>query len=415
MNELEVIFQKIEENTGTMISLQEAFTAVPAIAPQNGGNGEWDKARVLLDRLPELGITEVETFSAPDERVSSGKRPNIVATIPGITDEPGFWIMSHLDIVPPGDESLWKTDPYKVVRKDGLLFGRGVEDNQQGMIASIAAAASLIELKVKPKNTVKLLFAADEENGSEYGIRYLLANHRLFKPGDLVLAPDAGRKDGAMIQIAEKSLLWLKFRTKGKQCHASTPEEGINAFVAASELVLKMNELNRLYPENNSIFDPPVSTFAPTKKEANLPNINTIPADDVFYLDCRIIPALDLDEVMQRIREITQEVEKKNGVTVTISTVQRISSPPTPGSSPLVQSLKQAIKRVYSIEGELWGIGGGTVASYLRNKGIHTVVWAKIDETAHMPNEHCRIENMVGDAKVMATLMFLSNFPVNPG
>jgi succinyl-diaminopimelate desuccinylase len=51
------------------------------------------------------------------------------------------------------------------------------------------------------------------------------------------------------------------------------------------------------------------------------------------------------------------------------------------------------------------GIGGGTVGAHLRKKGIDTVVWARIESTAHMPNEYCLIENMVGDAKVMAHIM----------
>ena len=42
--------------------------------------------------------------------------------------------------------------------------------------------------------------------------------------------------DGSEIEIAEKSILWLRFRVRGKQCHASTPQKGINAFEAGAEL-----------------------------------------------------------------------------------------------------------------------------------------------------------------------------------
>lgn len=405
MGKQDRVFQKIEKNIDVMISMQKELTAVPAIAPESGGQGEWNKAQVLLSWLARMGITEMEVYPAPDNRVPSGKRPNLVATIPGESDDCRLWIMSHLDIVPPGDLSLWISDPYKLVRKDGVITGRGVEDNQQGIVSSIIAAASILELGFKPRNTVKLLFIADEETGSDYGIQYLLANHQLFSQNDFVLVPDGGWKDGRMIQIAEKSILWLKFQTEGKQCHAASPGNGINAFVAASQLVLKLNELNQLYLERNSLFDPPVSTFSPTKKEANIPNINTIPADDVFYLDSRILPSIDLNKVMANINTMCAEVEKKYGVKLSVSTVQRVSSPPTPADSPMVTALKKALKTVYSIEGEVRGVGGGTVASFLRNAGIHTLVWSKLDERAHMPNEYCLIENMIGDAKVMAYLM----------
>ena len=86
-----------------MISLQKDLTAIPALAPGSGGQGEEEKAGVLMERLSELGINDLEVIRAPDERVASGGRPNIIATIPGKSDDKSFWIMTHIDIVPPGE------------------------------------------------------------------------------------------------------------------------------------------------------------------------------------------------------------------------------------------------------------------------------------------------------------------------
>ncbi|MBN2533366.1 MAG: M20 family metallo-hydrolase [Spirochaetales bacterium] len=388
-----------------MIAMQKELTEVPAIAPQNGGDGEWGKSQILMKWIDKCGITNVERINAIDERVSSGRRPNIIVTIPGISNEKTFWIMTHLDVVPPGDIKLWDSDPFKVVEQNGCLIGRGVEDNQQSLIASLFAVTSILRTGLVPNCTVKLLFVADEETGSEYGIKYLLDNYKLFREKDVFLVPDSGNEDGNMIEIAEKGLLWLQFRTIGRQCHASMPDHGINAFVAASDLVLQLYKLNEEYGIKNPIFDPPVSTFSPTKKEANVPNVNTIPGDDIFYLDCRILPSIDLDEVLARIQTITHEVAKKYGTQIAFTVIQRASSPPTPADTSIVQSLKQAINRIYNVEGKEMGIGGGTVAAPLRKKGYDTVVWSKIDETAHAPNEYCVINNMIGDCKVMADIM----------
>jgi len=46
------------------------------------------------------------------------------------------------------------------------------------------------------------------------------------------------------------------------------------------------------------------------------------------------------------------------------------------------------------------GVGGGTVGAYFRRKGIQTAVWSTLDDLAHQPNEYCKIENIVNDAKV---------------
>jgi succinyl-diaminopimelate desuccinylase len=45
------------------------------------------------------------------------------------------------------------------------------------------------------------------------------------------------------------------------------------------------------------------------------------------------------------------------------------------------------------------------VAVFFRNAGIDAAVWARLSDTAHQPNEYALISNILGDAKVMATLM----------
>jgi succinyl-diaminopimelate desuccinylase len=149
-----------------------------------------------------------------------------------------------------------------------------------------------------------------------------------------------------------------------------------------------------------------VSTFTPTKKEANVPNVNTIPGEDVFYLDCRILPRVETDDVLAQIRRVVEGIQKEFGVTVDIQAVQRTSSPPTPRDAPVVGSLSRAIASIYGIEGRIVGIGGGTVGAFLRSRGIPTVVWARLEETAHMPNEYCLVSNMIGDCAVMAAVMW---------
>lgn len=405
MDTLETLRKIIAEKRGLAIDLQRALTAVPALGPQNGGTGEAEKARVLAAWLADHGLSPVERHPAPDPRVPGGERPNLLVTIPGKSRDGAFWIMSHMDIVPPGEGSLWSSDPYTLVVNGDRIIGRGVEDNQQGMVSSIVAALAMKEAGLSPARTVKLLFVSDEETGSDLGVAYLAEHTDLFKAEDVALVPDGGNADGSQIEVAEKSILWLKFRVHGKQCHASTPQKGINAFEAGSHLVTELVGLRPRYPASDPLFDPPVSTFTPTKKEANVPNVNTLPGDDVFYLDCRVLPRENLDEVMGVIRGMCDAIEKRFGVTIDVEEVQRASSPPTPANAPFIATLKKAVKLVYGVDGVTVGIGGGTVGAFLRKKGIPTAVWSRVDESAHQPNEYCLLDNLLGDALVMARMM----------
>lgn len=72
------------------------------------------KALYLEGLLRELGVTDILRIDAPDPRVPDGVRPNVVARIPGASPR-RLWILGHMDVVPPGELSYWKTDPWKVV------------------------------------------------------------------------------------------------------------------------------------------------------------------------------------------------------------------------------------------------------------------------------------------------------------
>ena len=129
----EKTFKWLDGAADGIVELETLLSSIPAMAPESGGQGEMKKAEALIGWLGSKGIHEIERFDAPDTRVPGGKRPNVIATIPGVSDTGRVWLMSHLDVVPEGDRSMWETDPFKVLRKDGRVYGRGVEDNQQGL------------------------------------------------------------------------------------------------------------------------------------------------------------------------------------------------------------------------------------------------------------------------------------------
>lgn len=400
----EKISRSIDGQTSETIQLMKNLVSIKALGPKNYGLGESEKAEFLVSYLSAIGIKDIQEFPAADPAVKGGSRPNIIARIPGKNKNKTIWIMSHMDVVPEGELSKWNNNPFEAVVKDGKIYGRGTEDNNQGLVSSLVVAKALLDEKIIPEYNLALLFVSDEETGSIFGLDYLVKNHReLFNDDDLYIVPDAGEADGGMIEVAEKSILWLKFKTSGVQVHASLPGKGINAFKAASYLVVALNELHEIFNGVNEVFDPPISTFEPTRKEKNVININTIPGEDIFYMDCRILPRYQLKDVIKQVTRICRDVEKSFKVDIEISIEQEEqAAPATSVDAKIVQALKKAIKDVYKINARPRGIGGGTVASIFRKAGLDVAVWSKIDDMAHQPNEYCRIDNLINDAKVFA-------------
>ena len=398
------ITERIDSYRQAMIDLQIGLCAIPAIGPENGGDGELLKADFLKKRLIDFGFKNFRQYDAPDNRVTAGIRPNFMTIIHGGNKSKFTWIITHLDIVPPGEIKLWSHDPYSAYVKNGRIFGRGTEDNQQDMVAAIFAAKAIIDEGVQTPNSIGLVFVADEETSGAKGLYHILdLSEQVFRRDDLIIVPDSGNPDGTLIEVAEKSILWLGFKTIGKQCHGSNPHLGNNAFIAGSHLVTRLSKLNNLFAKSDPLFEPPASTFQPTKKEANVGNINTIPGEDVFYMDCRILPEYDLQDVMAEIKKIVRRIEKKFLVQIEISTKQYVQSVrSTPPDAPVVQALKKAISDVYNVQAFAGGIGAGTVASYLRKTDYPVAVWSKTNQNAHQPDENCPIDNILGNAKVFA-------------
>jgi succinyl-diaminopimelate desuccinylase len=88
----------------------------------------------------------VRQVEAPDEQAHEGYRPNLIAKWKGKDERQTVWVLSHMDIVPPGDLSLWETDPYQVKVVGDKIIGRGVEDNQHAIVSSYLALKAVLEV-----------------------------------------------------------------------------------------------------------------------------------------------------------------------------------------------------------------------------------------------------------------------------
>lgn len=401
------VLGRIEGWREEMVELQKKLIPIKAISPASGGTGELAKAKFLEPLLKEI-FGCVEWINAPHAEAEGGIRPNLVGRLPGQDRGRTIWFMAHMDVVPAGDESAWTTTPFEAVVKDGRIYGRGTEDNHQGLVSAFYAIKAIAAEKIVPPCDVALLLVSDEESGSRYGVRYVLEKSPgTFGKDDQFIVPDHGTADGREIEIAEKGIMRFRLTVTGKQTHAAFPQEGVNANRAVSKFIVKLDDIQRAYAQKqNPFFEPPTCTMEPTQRFANVENGNTVPGKEVQIFDCRIIPECDFDEVFARVQSLAGQIEKECGVKIAIE--KMVYDPPapiTPADSPIVARLARAIGDIYGVAAEAKGSGGGTVARFLRYKNYRAAVWSRLDGTMHNPDEYCLIENMVGDAKVFASVI----------
>ena len=79
--------------------------------------------------------------------------------------ETALHILCHLDVV--GEGTGWTvTQPYEPKEVDGMLYGRGTDDDKGPVAAVLLAMQAVRELGVPLKRNVRLLMGTDEESGS---------------------------------------------------------------------------------------------------------------------------------------------------------------------------------------------------------------------------------------------------------
>ncbi len=399
------VFEQIDRCREEMISFLGEIISIPAVGPLSGGTGEQEKADRMESIIRSWGMEAITHHDALDGMVPSGKRPNLRIDLKGKESLRRVVVIVHMDVVVPGDLSGWSGDPYRMRREGGRLIGRGVEDNGQALTASLFAVKALFELGVKPSFDISVFLVSDEEETNEKGIGHLL-KEGLIREDDLILVPDHGEPEGRVIELCEKTLLWVRVTVKGKQCHASMPNLGNNALRASMLFGTEVDRvLHERYGRNDPLFDHPVSSFEPTKKGWGVDGINVLPGEDVFYIDCRLIPPYTVEEVLGTMREVAGSIEERTGTSITIDTeFTETTLHPTRPDSDIVKALSKAIKIATGKDHINGGIGGGTCAALLRNRGFEVAVWETIHNRAHSSDEYILVENLMSDCKVFAAL-----------
>ncbi len=389
----------IDSYENEMIETMKRMIRIKAISPLNGGSGETERANFLESLLKSWGFKTKRLVFKDDTQT---ERPSIVAK--SGNNGKTIWFVAHMDTVTEGDRTLWKTDPFAVVVDGDKMYGRGTNDNGQSLLSSVYAMRALKESGAQTQYDFGLILAADEEEGSKYGMQKLM-NENLFNKGDVFVVPDWGTESGTFVELGEKGVLWLKITVMGKQVHASTPAEGVNAFRYMIRFLDSVDKyLHEKYSATNAMFNPVYSTFEMTKHEKGVESVNIVPGSDIAYVDCRVLPQYDLNDVLNDVKTIAGKDEFKSAK-ISIDVVNRTdAAPETNNSSGIALLLSQALKDTRGIDVKFTGIGGGTCAAFPRKAGYDAVVWSTISEIAHQPNEFARISDMVKDSKTLAYL-----------
>lgn len=142
-------------------------------------------------------------------------------------------LMAHYDVVPVDDPDIWTKPPFEAIIEDGVMWGRGTLDTKVTVNGILSAANHLIAEGFVPENDIYFAFSGGEEvNGlgavnivNYFKEKGITPSAVVDEGGAVVENVFPGlKKPCALIGIAEKGLLDLKYEVESNGGHASAPK-----------------------------------------------------------------------------------------------------------------------------------------------------------------------------------------------
>ncbi|HET8798103.1 MAG TPA: M20/M25/M40 family metallo-hydrolase [Thermoanaerobaculia bacterium] len=181
------------------VRLLQEYVRIDTSTPEGAARG----ARWLAGVLEKHGIRAELIESAPG-------RLNVYARIEGEERGGGLLLFNHIDVVPPNGE--WSVPPFEGKIAGNTLVGRGTLDMKGLAICQLAAFVDIAKREAPPAHDLVFLATADEETGSEFGMRWLL-EHR----PDIFEDVESAITEGGVTELLRERMTYFGIEVGGKQ------------------------------------------------------------------------------------------------------------------------------------------------------------------------------------------------------
>jgi acetylornithine deacetylase len=333
---------------------------------------------------------------------ADGSKSNLFASI-GPPVDGGVVLSGHTDVVPV-DGQPWTSDPFRLTRRDGRLYGRGTCDMKGFLALSLAAAPLFASGRLK--RPVHFAFSYDEEIGclgAPDMIRALA--ERLPKPAAVVV----GEPTDMVAVSGHKGISTWKVTVTGREAHSSLAHLGVSANMAAIRLLTQLAAL----AERFDAAADPASPFTPKGATLTVGQINggtavnILARECVFAFDVRVPPGLDPEALLAPFLAAARalDAELKTRAPEAGVTVERRSK--TPAFAPEADGAAERLARTLAGDnGPPRVVAYAAEAGQFQEAGFSTVICGpgSIDQ-AHQPDEFVEISQIERGAAFMLRLV----------
>jgi len=348
------------------------------INSENPPGNEREIAKFIKDFLEDLKISaELIEFEK--------NRFDLIASI---GNGKGMMLNGHMDTVPAGEK--WKYDPFEGKIVDGKLYGRGSSDMKGGLASILAAVKNLSKENFKRK--LLLTFVADEESLAKGSI-FLIKNRKdILKDIKYGIMAECTNLNA---RIAQKGIVKVKVKFKGKAAHGSKPELGDNAIYKAADFIQEVRKLIEQLKKRRNILLGSGTINVGTIKGGT--KINVVPDFCDVEIDRRIITGETPKIAIGQLRKILNKLKLRADIEVSKSRLPMQLNK----NLELIRILQNITKTRFI------GESGYTEAElFYRDAGIPCFSFGPgISELAHVTDEYVPIKNLQKATKIYEQLI----------
>jgi acetylornithine deacetylase/succinyl-diaminopimelate desuccinylase family protein len=374
---------------------------------------------LVAGRLESLGM-RIERWDEPP------RYPVVVGTLDGTGGGRSVAINGHIDVVPVGDTSAWRFDPWAGQIADGRLWGRGACDMKGGVAAGILAVQAVRAAGCDLRGDVHVHIVADEEVVG-------MSTRRIVERMSPVDAVINAEPTSLRMMPVEGGLVHFRMEIDGRESHAGNRyksvhagglagEGGVNAIEKAIKIVTALQELEREWAayRNHPMLPPGFNTILPGimaggpggghDGQLNLiANPGTTPNYCSVEFNVWYLPQETLEDIQDEIETFVRGVCAldpwlKDHPPRFSWKLRNIWFPPvdTPPDHPFLGTVSDAMRAV-GFEPRIEAFTAASELAWYADQGMNGTIFGPGSiAQAHSPNEFVEVEELITACKVMA-------------
>jgi acetylornithine deacetylase len=406
--------QKIESYIDEHAAETTAFMQKLIQQPSIQGN-EKNAQDIVIQKLNDLGL-EVDVWDPSYKELSASSffvpsrssyegSPNVVGVLRGEGGGKSIILNGHIDVVPEGDRTQWKYDPFSGQVEDGKMFGRGTTDMKGGNVALLFALEAIIKSGIKLRGDVIFQSVIEEESGGVGTLATLLRNYT----ADAAIIPEP---TNMKLFIKQQGSMWFRVIVEGLAAHGGTRYEGVSAIEQAWKIHQAILALEK---KRNASVNDPLYSHIPIPLPINVGKIqggswpSSVP--DLVTLEGRIGvgPHENMEDVKKELADclnqtcLADDWLNNHPVKLEFFGAQWVPNA-VDNLHPFAIAMQENFESIYhrkiKIEAAPWGTDAGLLG---RVGNIPTLVIGPGEtKLAHYPNEYIEIKEVIQAAKLFA-------------